>query len=497
MALDPRIPLSVQPPAIKSTSQINLEIAKEREAEQQQQMNALKLQDAQQQMDAQKMLDAAYSHYVKPDGSVDYAGLANEVARTHGHLVPGILKTGAELQETAAKARKAKVDAETAQADLAGGIGSAMQDMLDKGATPEDVAGYGLAHIAALRAGKLIDDSEASALTAKLDPSNPDQLKQTISAMRAASSEQSKVKLAQSQSRGADVLAQTREAELGAIPAKNEEAIAKAEQAKQVTTGMQGGLTAKDRAELALTGQQRAIAAGQLAVAQRRENREASQEVGVSLTPEGLDLAAENFAKTGQLPPMGLGKAGAAVRSAIINRAANLHPDLDLASARAGFGADQGSLKQLQSRRDAISAFENTALKNIDIFLGTAGKIVDTGSPLANSLARAASGKVLGSPNQAAYDAARQVALNEVARITSNPNLTGVLSDSARKEVEAFNPNSATLAQSVAVMRVLKQDMANRAVAYDQQLDEVKARIKAGSGTTPAVDKNDPLGILK
>jgi hypothetical protein len=99
---------------------------------------------------------------------------------------------------------------------------------------------------------------------------------------------------------------------------------------------------------------------------------------------------------------------------------------------------------------------------------------------------------VLGSPDQAAYDAARQVALNEVAKIVSNPNLSGQLSDSARKEIEAFNPNSATLKQSVAVMRILKQDMSNRAAAYDTQIGEIKGRI---SGKKPADTTAAPANV--
>lgn len=193
MPLDPRIPLSVIPPAIKSTSQINLEIAKEREAEQQQQMNALKLQEAQQTADANKMLDAAYAHYVKSDGMVDYNGLANEVAKTHGHLVPVIQKAGLEFQEATTKAHKAAAEAESAQADLAGSIGAAMQDILDKGGTLEDAAGYGVAHLSALRDKKLIDPDNAASITAQLNPSNPDQVKRTIAAMRSASEKQTRL----------------------------------------------------------------------------------------------------------------------------------------------------------------------------------------------------------------------------------------------------------------------------------------------------------------
>lgn len=210
-----------------------------------------------------------------------------------------------------------------------------------------------------------------------------------------------------------------------------------------------------------------------------------SADAGVlSLTPEGLDAAAMMFAKTGQLPAMGMGKASGTVRTQIINRAAQLMPGLDIASNKADFTANQGALTQIQKQRDAIGAFEQTAMKNIDVFLKTAEKVVDTGSPLANTLVRQASGKLLGSSDQASYDAARQVAINEIAKITSNPNLSGSLSDSARHEVDAFNPQNATLKQTVAVMRILKQDMQNRTQALDQQLGAIRGRIKGGSSDT-------------
>jgi hypothetical protein len=204
------------------------------------------------------------------------------------------------------------------------------------------------------------------------------------------------------------------------------------------------------------------------------------------LTPEGLDAAAMMFAKTGQLPALGMGDK--TTRKKIINRAAALTPGLDVASAKADFSANTATLTQLEKQRAAIGAFEQTAIKNIDVFLETAGKVVDTGSPFANTLLRQATGKLLGSPNQAQYHPARQVAINEIAKITSNPNLSGTLSDAARHEVEAFNPANATLKQSVAVMRLLKRDMQNRTDALDEQIGAIRGRIrKAGTtnGTTP------------
>lgn len=194
------------------------------------------------------------------------------------------------------------------------------------------------------------------------------------------------------------------------------------------------------------------------------------------LTPAGLDIAARNYAKTGTMPALGMGDK--TTRQRIINRAAEIDAGTDIAANKADYRADSDALTKLKQQRAAVGAFESTALKNIDLFLSQAGKVVDTGSPMANTLVRNVSGKVLGSPDPLAYDAARQVAVNEIAKITSNPTLSGALSDSARHEVENFVPQSATLKQAVAVMRVLKQDIENRTTSLDQAIGDVQGRIK-------------------
>lgn len=201
------------------------------------------------------------------------------------------------------------------------------------------------------------------------------------------------------------------------------------------------------------------------------------------LTDAGLDAAALNFAKTGTLPPLGMGDKHTRVR--IINRAAEMMPGLDVASAKADFQANQTSLTKLQAQRDAVTAFERTASRNIDIFLETAGKVVDTGSPYLNTPVRAVTGRMLGSTNQADYDAARQAAVTEIAKVIQNPNLAGQLSDTARKEVEAFNPANATLKQSVSVMRLLKREMAGRTDFLDDALAGIRTRIKNAGQPPP------------
>lgn len=209
------------------------------------------------------------------------------------------------------------------------------------------------------------------------------------------------------------------------------------------------------------------------------------------LTPRGLDMAALMYRKTGVMPALGMGDK--TTRQRLINRAAELTPEDmarietgvgDIAANKADYRANADTLAQLTKQRAAIGAFEQTAQKNIDLFLNTAAKVVDTGSPLANALARSVTGNMLGSPDQAAYNAARQVAINEIAKITSNPTLAGTLSDSARKEVEAFNPDGATLKQTVAVLRLLKQDMTNRTKSLDDAIANVRQHI-SGQTTAP------------
>ncbi len=132
----------------------------------------------------------------------------------------------------------------------------------------------------------------------------------------------------------------------------------------------------------------------------------------------------------------------------------------------------------MQKQRDAVVSFENTANANLDRFLETAKGVVDSGSPLINRPLRTIGRDVLGSQNQAAFDAARLVAQNEIAKVTSNPNLTGQLSDAARKEVEAAMSPNATLGQIYSVAKVLRADMASRHEALDQQLGAIQGRIK-------------------
>jgi hypothetical protein len=198
------------------------------------------------------------------------------------------------------------------------------------------------------------------------------------------------------------------------------------------------------------------------------------------MTPVAFDQAAEKYWTSGVLPPAGRGGPALAMNKALMNRAAELHPEGSLAANSAEYKANAGSLTKLQANLDQVSAFENTAIKNLDMFTGLAKKAIDTGIPIVNAPLRTAAG-LLGSKDQASFEAARQVAVNEIAKVTSSPGLTGQLSDTARKEVSSFIPESATVGQIMSLANTLKQDMANRHVSYQQQIEDIKGRLGGGA----------------
>jgi len=193
------------------------------------------------------------------------------------------------------------------------------------------------------------------------------------------------------------------------------------------------------------------------------------------LTPGAKQMLAQNLATTGQLP-QGMGRSPGMI-SQVLNTAAGAPGGApNLAASKQTYQANTGSLESLQKNFDQVTAFENTAGKNLDTFLGQAKKVIDSGSPWINTPLRAVDAGALGSGDQAAFNAARATALTEIAKVLNSSNASGVLSDSARQEVSQLIGPNATLKQIVAASNILKRDMENRRQSYQDQIDAVKGR---------------------
>ena len=215
--------------------------------------------------------------------------------------------------------------------------------------------------------------------------------------------------------------------------------------------------------------------------------KEAATAAAGGMTPDDISREGQLYAVTGQI------NAGrdSVLRQKIIHagnewaRNSGLSPR-EMLAARAAYQGDVGSLKNFQKQRDQIVSFEQTAQKNLDLFLNQAQKIIDTGSPWINKPLRSLDEKVLGSDDIAAVNVARQVANNEIAKVTSGGGMSGVLSDAARNEVASYNPGSATFKQTVRIANILRQDMANRHQSMDDTLQNIKERIGGQAATTGA-----------
>jgi hypothetical protein len=211
------------------------------------------------------------------------------------------------------------------------------------------------------------------------------------------------------------------------------------------------------------------------------------------MSPEGLQIAAWQYIQTGSMPPLGMGKQAAAARMRIINEAGRI--------AKAGGGdpvlnsalykADSQALTQQQKSLSAITAFENTAKQNLKVMEDAAKKIVDTGVPWINQPLRAI-GERAGSPELAAFNTARQAVIPEIARILTNPNLSGVLSDSARHEIDQMLRGDASMSQMLASIKILRTDMDTRRKSLVDEIDAITSRISSrgasstGRGNPPA-----------
>lgn len=239
-----------------------------------------------------------------------------------------------------------------------------------------------------------------------------------------------------------------------------------------------------------LTEEERKIAANALAMLQKYKTAIRPQSNVNYLTQEGLDLAANQYAMTGQMPPMGM--ASTQARSAIINRAAELYPAGTIAENKAAFDANKASLTQLQKSYDAIVSFERTAQKNLNVLLDSAKNITDTGSPWINTPIRLVQEKLLGNADIPAFRAARRIDVNEIAKIVSNPNMTGVLTNEARNEIDSLVPDNVTIGQLIRVGQLMRRDMNNRKTSIEEQIADIQKRIGGIRTNRPGNQNSDP-----
>jgi len=214
------------------------------------------------------------------------------------------------------------------------------------------------------------------------------------------------------------------------------------------------------------------------------------------LSQDAFDQQAEKYYQTGQLPPIGRGSGSVIAQNRdLMNRAADLHPNASLAANSAEFKANADSLKKLQTNFDQVQAFESTAEKNMNLLQQTAQQIPDLGARFLNVPVRMINDKMIGTANMSSFKTALATAQTEAAKVLNSSNASGVLSDSSRHELQDIVDGNKPLPAMIASLNTLKQDMANRTTAYQQQIADIQTRLKGtgSSGGAPAKPANDPF----
>lgn len=209
----------------------------------------------------------------------------------------------------------------------------------------------------------------------------------------------------------------------------------------------------------------------------------------IGMTPNGVYQAAMDWINDGKFPPTGMGGTprAQAQRSAIESKAGAIAADagMDIPTLRAMFKANAGSMVQLQKSYDSVQSFMATADKNSDLLKPLLDKIPDVGSPWLNQPLRTIDQKALGSVPLSQFKIYVQSIQNEYARILTQPNLAGQLTDSARSEAQKLIDPNATAAQIIGSVTALRTEGDNRLVSLGDQLKRIQARMQTKAQSAP------------
>lgn len=168
----------------------------------------------------------------------------------------------------------------------------------------------------------------------------------------------------------------------------------------------------------------------------------------------------------------------------------------DLATASALFKANSASLTGLTKNLDAVEAFSNTAKKSYGAFVSAIDALGNTASPWMNKPINQVASGASGDPRVTTAAGYGRTAMTEFARVITQPNLAGQLTDNARQEMFSIlggsRPEDATLAQAKALGAVLNNEASWRKESLVSQRLEAQRRISGGEATSPS--PNAPQG---
>lgn len=212
------------------------------------------------------------------------------------------------------------------------------------------------------------------------------------------------------------------------------------------------------------------------------------------LDDNSIDYVARQFTKTGQMPPLGMGKEAGQMRREIIKRAAQLDTEAgrtgeDAVVSHAAVKSAASSLTKVSNQRNIAEPAEKTVISNANFLLTLAPKGGgQTGSPVLNRFLQHARGEYAGDPDVSAFNNTIGTVADEYAKVMSGGTGSQAATDSSRAEAYRRLSSSATLPQLRSNIAAMKVEMANRITSLKNQEGELQATIRNG-GVAPTSDE--------
>ena len=160
-----------------------------------------------------------------------------------------------------------------------------------------------------------------------------------------------------------------------------------------------------------------------------------------------------------------------------------------VADVKAGYKADTAALTANTKALAAIEPFKKMLDTNIDIAKNLSKKVISTNSAYANKSLNWIKQNAGDNPDTAEFLAQMRFVETEAARVLNNPNLTGQLTDSARREMESVVSGNLPINSLDRVLARIKSDGDNRVKALEDENKKLrKSNAKPAAASTTSAD---------
>lgn len=229
----------------------------------------------------------------------------------------------------------------------------------------------------------------------------------------------------------------------------------------------------------------------------RARERLAAETATGELSPQTIDFVAETYRQTGQLPPLGMGKAAVNMRQKVLDRAAQLamgtgdkaktaaEAAADVKTAKADTAAQASAVKDFSSGMSArrVTA-NNTAINHLATMENLADDLANSDTRVFNAAANAIA-KQFGAAAPANFDAARQLVASEVIKaVVANGGGVTERQEAAEQFARANSP-----AQLKGVINTYKELLGGQLSSLGQQYETGTGRKDFNKKLSPETRK--------